>query len=178
MLNRSVFILSLALVAIVATLAIVIPSDASYKFYSKHGRYSVVFPSTPKEEISVANDNGKEVNLYFASVKNKDIYYAVTYSDDYRNKKLTTNKQINEFLDAARDGAVANVSGKLTSEEIIKVDGYTGRIFKVSVPGNGVVLSMVVLVGSRMYNAIVASSADKFFSSGARNFIDSFKLEK
>src|SRR5205823_6468115 len=94
------------------------------EFAPKEGRFKVLLPGTPKQEKAEAeSDFGKGV-LHMNTVQVRQTMYGANYCDFPPEIKKIPIKQV---LDSSRDGAVANLNGKLVSEKDFKLDKHSGR---------------------------------------------------
>lgn len=82
-----------------------------------------------------------------------------------------------EMLDDARDGAAANMNGKVTGEEIISLKNCPGREIKYSGPKNMAIKSKIFLCSNRFYDVTVVAMPDNIFDKKVINFLDSFNIE-
>ena len=91
-----------------------------------------------------------------------------------------TPEQIQDRLDGARDGAVRNVNGTLTSSSQITLgkQKYLGREFNATItkPKEGQLRARVYLVGKRFYQVIVMGTNEYATSKEATAFLDSFRV--
>ena len=84
---------------------------------------------------------------------------------------------LRKVFDSSRDGAVANLEGKLVSESDIKLGDYPGREIRIGVEdGKQVFRARVYLVDRRLYQVVVFGSKEAATSKQADKFFDSFKL--
>jgi hypothetical protein len=144
------------------------------EFASKEGRFKVLMPGTPKKEkAETESDFGKGV-LHMNTVQAGKTMYGANYCDFPAKIKKVSLKQI---LDSSRDGAVANLEGKLASEKDIKLGKYTGREIRINVAGGKQLFrARVYLVEQRLYQVVVFGTREAATSKEADKFLDSFKL--
>src|SRR5260370_32434853 len=84
------------------------------EFASKKGRFKVLMPGTQKQDkAETESDFGKGV-LHMNTVQAGKTMYGANYCDFPAKIKKVPLKQV---LDSSRDGAVANLEGKLASEK-------------------------------------------------------------
>jgi hypothetical protein len=84
-------------------------------------------------------------------------------------------------LDMARDGMIRVLSGTITSETKINLDGtYPGRellaIFTNPAEGTGILRVRIYMVDQRLYMVYVAGKKDWVHSPERDEFLDSFAL--
>src|SRR5262249_5697914 len=100
--------------------------------------------------------------------------YGANYCDFPAEVKKVPLKQV---YDSARDGAIANMEGKLTSEKAIKLGEHTGREIRIDVAGGKRLFRARVYLGEqRLYQVVVFGMPEAATSKEADKFLDSFKL--
>jgi hypothetical protein len=168
--------LSILVLVVVAVSAVVHGEDKpSWKeFVSKEGMFTVIMPGTPKsDKLDTESDFGKGV-LHMNMVEADKTMYAANYSDFPAAVKKATLKQL---YDSSRDGAVANMDGKLASEKDIKLGTHEGREIRIDVAGGKRLFRVrVFLVEQRLYQIVVFGTPESATSKDADKFLDSFKL--
>ena len=88
------------------------------EFASQEGRFKVLMPGTPEQDQSeTESDFGKGV-LHMNVAQADKAMYGANYCDFPAEIKNASLKQV---YDSSRDGAVANMEGKLASEKDIKL---------------------------------------------------------
>jgi hypothetical protein len=144
------------------------------EFASKEGRFKVQMPGTPRQTMhDTESDFGKGV-LYMNTVQVGKTMYGANYCDFPAEIKKAPLKQV---FDSSRDGAVANLEGKLASEKDIKLDKYPGREVQIEVAGGKRLFrARVYLVEQRLYQVVVFGTKDAATSKEADKFLDSFAL--
>ncbi len=120
------------------------------------GKYKVLMPGTPKTQTQPAAGMTMHVQSYEEGNGAFMVAYVDTPIPDNESEA-----EIQTRLDGSRDGALANISGKLVSESKIKLaDKYHGREFRGDIPKlKGVVVARVYLVGSRLYQVMAVGKA-------------------
>ena len=120
-----------------------------------------------------------KVRLYQTLLKEKNEMYIFGYHDLHFAPK--GNKRIDETLDGAVIGSLANVSGKLVGHAKIRYGKYPGRayvyvysfkdkIYKVS--------ARVFLVDERQFQLSTIMPRDQFDDEMAKKFLESFRIVK
>jgi hypothetical protein len=143
------------------------------EFASKEGRFKVLMPTTPKpDDLETQSDFGKGV-LHMNSVVINKVFYAANFTDFPAEVKKVPLKQL---YDSSRDGAVANLKGKLAKEADIKLGSYTGREIQIDIADAKLFRARVYLVDNRLYQIVVMGPKDAAISKEADKFLDSFKL--
>jgi len=142
------------------------------EFKCEGGRFKVLMPGTPKEEkLSAAG-----IPLKTFRVESWEKACAVAYADipdEILRYGATSAK-----LDAAVDGMVSSVNGKLIRSYDIQLAGkYPGREVKAQLPNNaGIVVARIYLVRQRFYELLVTGPQSWATSADANKFLDSFVL--
>ena len=81
-----------------------------------------------------------------------------------------------QVLDGARDGAVANVKGKLRKEDAILVSDLPGREFIIDAPNGLVAISRIFLLDNKLVQAMAAGPVMVLAEPDTRRFLDSLKV--
>jgi hypothetical protein len=150
------------------------PAGSWIAFESKEGAFKAEFPSSPKTESSQVPTAGMTVDMVTYSAEQNEVYYAVATTDF--PDAIVSAKPAAVLLDGARDGAVANIGGKLKEEKQIEVDGNAARRLVITGNAQGVELvvdSVLFLKGNRLYQAIAVRPATKDASAEITKFLDS-----
>jgi hypothetical protein len=144
------------------------------EFASKEGRFKIVMPGAPKqEELETESDFGKGV-LHMNVAQADKTMYGANYCDFPAEIK---NAPLKKVFDSSRDGAVANLEGKLVRESDIKLGDYPGREIHIGAEdGKQLFRARVYLVDRRLYQVVVFGSKEAAISKQADKFFDSFKL--
>jgi hypothetical protein len=144
------------------------------EFASKEGRFNVLMVGTPKQDkLDTESDFGKGV-LNMNSIRVGGTMYAANYCDFPAEIKEAGLKQV---YDSSRDGAVANLQGKLASEKDVKLGEHPGREIQIDVQGGRQLFRVrVYLIDQRLYQVVVFGTKAAATSKDADKFLDSFKL--
>lgn len=168
--------LSLVLLSLAVGAALACADDQPEwkEFASKDGRFKVLMPGTPKQnKVETESDFGKGVLYMNVTLAGKSMYGA-NYCDFPAEIKKAPIKQV---FDSSRDGAVANMEGKLASEKDIKLGEHPGREIQIDVAeGKRLFRVRVYLVEQRLYQVVIFGSPEAATSKEADKFLDSFKL--
>jgi hypothetical protein len=173
-----------------ASFAVGTQKDSEWiKYTSPEGRYSILLPALPKlssQEAEAAD--GQKFPQYLASVVEPgDVVFLVGYFDSLPGTVFSA--------DAARDGMLNRVNGKLINETTISLDGHPGRELKVSAtpkpqPAEGAKPSAAVeyVLRARFYEAdkriyvlqliFPKSLESDAMAAKAAKYFDSFQLVK
>jgi hypothetical protein len=147
------------------------------EFVSQEGQYSVWMPGKPKSETQPVSTPVGVIQLHLVALDTPDMAFIVGYSD--YPEYLVRSGDPDQMLSGARDGAVANVGGKLIGERQIRYQGYPGREIWIEAPIEdqiGLAHARVVLVGARLYQVLAAGPKTGFPSNTAEQFLNSFVL--
>lgn len=103
--------------------------------------------------------------------------YIVGYSE-YPDIVFQTDED--ELLDTARDGAIENIKGVVTTEREITVAGHTGREIVGTSPSSNIgFTARVFLAKPRMYMLVYTQyDQNKPISDHGKTFLDSFQITK
>ena len=144
------------------------------EFASKDGRFTVLMVGTPKQyKLDTESDFGKGV-LNMNSIQLGKTMYAANYCDFPAEIKKAGLKQV---YDSSRDGAAANLEGKLASEKDLKLGEHPGREIQIAVQGGKRLFrARVYLIDQRLYQVVVFGTKEAATSKDADKFLDSFKL--
>jgi hypothetical protein len=145
------------------------------KFKSEAGKYTVLFPGKPKEEIQkTATAQGQiqlVMNIYEVS---NDLAYMVAYND---YPLMAKNVDPQKNLQAARDGN-KGANGKILKDTEItfgknKIPGREVLIAKGPVQ----IRTKLLLAGKRLYQVmVIATKLEAVNSKDADKFFESFEI--
>lgn len=145
------------------------------EFTSTEGAFSVLMPKKPSRETQTVDTSLGPIEIQFFSAELADTVYMVAYSDYPAAFVAQSNPVV--ILDGARDGAVANVKGKLVSEHVIFIGGNTGRELRIEIPdAKMTAVSRIFLVNNRLYQVMALMPAERFSSDEITTYLDSFAL--
>ena len=137
-------------------------------------------PGTPREaRVPIKTASGVvEKHQAELSDPGNNIYYHVSY-DDYPGIKVDA-RGAEARLNAARDGMLKPVKGKLVSETRIRLDGHPGRDTFFEIPSHPGVLvrAQHYWVNQRHYHLMVLGKAEVVRSKAVEPFFSSFRLTK
>jgi hypothetical protein len=180
---------AIAVVAILACLAIfllrsqstsptdqpITPTEIEWQEFTEEGRFSVTVPralikTMQKEETQIG-----EIDIHMFTTEYAGIEYGVGYND--YPPDLIGDPQLR--LDGARDGILANVNGKLLSEQPISIDDHPGRELTAEATENSrtiIAKVRIYLVENTLYQVLAVAPKDLSSSPDIAKFMDSFKL--
>jgi hypothetical protein len=148
------------------------------------GGFTAEMPGTPKRQTqSVDTAGGGKIDVTMLMVQNGDEGYIVGYNEVPQAIAQVADQNTAQFLNSARDGAVQNVHGTVTSERDITIDGHPGKEFT----GNGTspddpkqeasFTARVYWVNPKLYQVLyVRPKTASAPSENGQKFLDSFKL--
>jgi hypothetical protein len=144
-------------------------------YNSPGGRFKVLFPGAPKTQ-SVAAKAGVNVTVY--SVESFFWGYVVTHYDLPAGANNIPVDALKQTLNAEIDGMFTGAQGQKASSKPVRAqnnhDGmeYEGVWKK---PKTMNVRGRTFIVNNRVFNVVVAGSAEKVNSDIATKFLDSFQ---
>jgi hypothetical protein len=148
----------------------------SWKNYqSKSGRFAVMLPGRPvSQAMSINTPSGPlELRIFASQPVPGSTSFGVGYGDLPRD--LALKRPASVTLDGARNGAVANIHGRLLSSRNITLAGHPGREFRARV-ASGIYASRIYLVGQRLYQVIATTPQEQADSTDVARFMTSFKV--
>ena len=169
MIKRSAFLFLLVLLVIGC-------SANQWKEYSSdEGKFKVDFPGNPSLKTQKVNTAVGEIQVNMVLLEVRGVAYMASFND--YPSEFIKNSNEKDLLDGARDGAVANVQGKLLSEQIIELNNAPGREIRVeSADGKNTIVARIYLAGSRLYQVLVVTPKANGFDKNIKKFLDSFKF--
>ena len=167
--KKTIFALLLALVCAASIQA---QANDWQSFTSEKGRFSVLVPDKPTEEVGSGNAGtaGSYTTHLFTS-KVQGAIYMVGWADYQPGLKINADGE----LKANRDNFLKGVEATLLSETKITLDKNPGIEFKAERKPNIFIKSRVYLVGNRPYQLIAISIGQEDIKN-ADKFLNSFKL--
>lgn len=151
------------------------PHGSWIAFESQEGRFKAQFPRSPQTETSQTPTAVGNLDMITYSAQNGEVYYAVATADYPADMVKASDPA--KILDGARDGAAANVNGKLTSEKQIDVNGHKGRRINITASMQGIDLvldAVLILVENRLFQAIVVHPTTQSVDADIEHFLTSF----
>ena len=156
-------------------------SQAWKEFSSAEGRFSILFPGTPKSETITENTKLGPVDLRMFYLDTAVAAYMVAYADIPVDP--TSHDDVKRLLDAGRDKLLANKQRRLISEREITIGDYLGRELIVG-DEEGITKSRNYIVKQRLYQVLIEMPDDrndspeisKMHEATRDKFLDSFKL--
>lgn len=149
---------------------------ATTPFTSKQGRFSVVWPgSVPKPTTQTTNSAiGKlQVTMYISDLGSRAVM--VGYNDYPASVVPRMNPK--KALEGARDGAMKNIGGTVSSQKPYQQQGHPALTFRFGTTTGLFGQANLVMDGGRLYQ-VMYYTKDKadLDKPEAQNFINSFKI--
>lgn len=148
------------------------------KYISDAGGFSVMTPTHLTETVQPLETEAGKIDLHLFSGQRDDTGYFVSYCD--YPQKVGQQEDVDQVLDRSRDGAVANVSGRLIRETKITLMGHPGRELVIETGNpNGPRVRLrgrLFIVRNRMYQIMVVAPRSWEGAAGTVAFLQSFKL--
>jgi hypothetical protein len=161
-------------VLIAVTFASIHPAAAEWVEYKPDGGgYSVEMPgawTTKVEEVDTAI--GK-LRSPVATVVAGDRAYMTMYTKYPENH--VKSQSATAILDGAREGALANIKGKLRKEDQVMVSNFPGREIIIEAPNGLVLVNRYFLMELTLVQALVAGPTNVDSDSNTRRYLDSLK---
>jgi hypothetical protein len=146
------------------------------EFTSAEGRLSVEFPGSPSTQTISAPTAIGAITAHCFTMEFSDGSFAVAYSDF--PSELVQRADVNKMLDGARDGAVANVKGRLVEQSKTSLRNAPGREFLIQINDSAYCRTRIYLAGNRLYQIQVLGNKDQVRSGAADKFLGSFDFKK
>jgi hypothetical protein len=171
--TATIFVVSHLLLLLPATL----PQTVDWqKFASNDGRFTVLFPGTPKNETKDVETDAGKVSVHMFYVEYKETAYVAMYTDFPVEAK---DEGIEAALDSGRDRGLEAANAQLVSEKKITLNGYPGREIRAKGKDpaeNSVLVSRFFLAKRRLYQVIVAGPGGQIDSGAEEKFLSSFDI--
>lgn len=144
---------------------------------SQAGHFHILMPGRPRMEHSSLNTEIGVVDMYYWGSDQAPYSFAVVYAD--YPPSAVKDRDPQQLLANARDGAIANVGGKLTSDENIYLGDYPGREVRVSIQnGEKISIARFYMVRNRMFSLVCITDRQHDFSPTIDKFLNSFTLDQ
>ena len=148
-------------------------------FVSQSGGFSISTPVELKESTQSIPTPAGNLELHIFSGETPTRGYIVGYADYPEAVMQQSNPQ--KMLEGARNGAAAQINGKVLKEEQITLDGNPGVEFLMEGKNDtqeALSKARMVLVGRRIYQVLVVGGKNDIQEPEMDGFIRSFKLVK
>jgi hypothetical protein len=147
------------------------------------GGFTAQMPGTPKRQTQSVPAGGDNIDVTMLSVEKGDEAFIVGYNDIPAAVATLADANPEQLLNNARDGAVQDIHGKVTSEHAITIDGHPGKEFTGDgtspddAKQEGTFTARVYWVNPRLYQVLyVRPKSTSAPSDNGQKFLDSFKL--
>lgn len=157
--------------------------DAWRVYSSTQGRFAIMFPGTPTDE-----DKSYDTPLGRCEARDYVLIAAAEYRVSYTDFVVDLEKDSNErnkVLDSIRDRVIAEFNAKVSTQNVISLDGHPGRMMTLTASDGSITRTKSYTVGKRLYQIMVTTpklfqpqDGGRFQESWATKFFDSFKLPK
>lgn len=146
-------------------------------YSSAPGKYSVKFPTSPKETQTVAKTPEQDFTVYNSMSIHFDEVYEVIYNDFDSLPDVITDEVKQTMLDASVEDILTGTKSTLISQQSIKYSQYPAIDFRSDTNDGQLALRFrVLIVGKRIYKIGSLIPKRKSHSSNIDKFFDSFKL--
>jgi hypothetical protein len=177
--SRNLFYLAVAVLIFCACSSL---TQTKWETVSEGG-FTAQMPGTPNRQTQTVPAGGQNIDITMFTVTKGNEAFIVGYNDIPASVAKVADSDPQTLLNNARDGAVGNVHGTVTSEHAITIDGHPGKEFT----GNGVspddpkqegtFTARVYWVNPRLYQVLyVRPKTDAAPTEDGQKFLDSFKL--
>ena len=142
------------------------------------GGMTVQMPGTPQKQTQNVDTAVGSVAFNTYSVQNGSEAFIVGYND-FPDNPAIRNADPEGLLDKARDGAVQNVNGKVTSEKAVTMNGHPGKEFsgESTTPQEATFTARVYWDAPRLYQVLyIRPKTASAPSENGQKFLDSFQL--
>jgi len=152
------------------------------RFSSREGKFSVLFPGTPRlSQQKMTSDNGElQVNLFTVNRLQEEAKYTVAYIDYPAQyiQLLRSRNLVEQAIEQGKSTALQRVRGTIVSEEKKTLGDNVGIEVNYTTPDGKVVKQRVFLVDNRFYQitAETTQKRQRFLTRSMQGFCDSFKL--
>lgn len=144
------------------------------EYRSNPGGYSVEAPGSVTESTEKVATAIGSVTFHTAVCEGRTYGYASAYAD-FPDWVLQKDHQ--DLLGGARDGALHSLGGKLEKQTWLKLEGHQGLEFRFSVPDKKLkARARIYLVKNRLYQVIAAQSEDSYDEAAMERYLKSFQL--
>ncbi len=151
---------------------------------SLEGRFSVVVPGEMRENVnSVETPIGTLTYhsfIYEPKAKDADnLAYIISYCDypEYSIHSDSTTL-LEEFYKATIETSIQSVKGELVYDSETEIDGYAGKIWRVSygLEGSASIKTQACVAENRYYSIQTISLKNKILNPSIDKFMDSFRI--
>jgi hypothetical protein len=145
------------------------------EFRSSEGRFTVLMPGKPEVKNEAVDMPFGKVNTITYMAGSGKIGCIVSYS--YYPELLIKSTDPQKQLELAKEAAVKDAGGRLTSETNIDFHGLPATEFRIEVPGKLFTAARYILASPRFYEVVFFAPTDKGHERDISKFFDSFKID-
>ena len=145
--------------------------NAWAKFTSRDGRFSVIIPGIPKDQVQTTPSNIGPYTTHLFTLRNPRHVFLIGYVD----YDPTFNFHPQAELEANRDQFVKNLEATLVNSRNVRVDGYPALEF-TAVKEERIFKARVYIVGRRPYLIVLGTSKGVDDAPALNRFFNSFKI--
>lgn len=147
------------------------------QYDSPGGGFSVELPAAPRKDMSrlagVKDNEGSLVEGTLLLGRLED--YAIVYGEI--DPVLRRTKSDDQIIQDAVDAMVADKAGSRILHDVrVTVSNLPAREIGLAIPGDGQVLSRIVVAGTRFYIVAAGGRFASYNDPRLRRFIDSFRI--
>lgn len=158
-------------------IALLCACATKWETVSENG-FTAQMPGTPQKQTQSVDTAVGSVAFNTYSVQNGSEAFIVGYND-FPDSPAIRSADPEGLLDKARDGAVQNVNGKVTSEKAVTMNGHPGKEFsgESTTPQEATFTARVYWVAPRLYQVLyIRPKTASAPSENGQKFLDSFQL--
>ena len=149
--------------------------DQFQEFRSDEGRFTVMMPGKPKTDNQTLESPVGKINMVMFTAGSSKAGCFVAYADYPEQLISSTDPQ--KLLEGAKNGAIANVKGKLISEASIDFHGFPAKEVNIEIPNKAFVTARFILTSPRFYELMFIAPKDIGHEDDIRQFFNSFKID-
>ena len=145
-------------------------------FDASEGGFRVSMPGKPtkgRDVLTTAAGPLEGVNYVYTTPDQRGAY-GIDYVD-YPAEVVRRNDP-ERILEAARDGLVGKLRGRVRDERRVGLEGQAGRAVELALGDGRFVRAQLYLVGQRQYQLVVVTPDERTAANDAERFLASFRL--
>lgn len=127
-------------------------------FESDTGRFSALFPETPRESLRSLSTSVGEINLHEFSFEDRQRAYLILYAD-YPSEALVSS-DAQQILDLAVDNWLEEHQAEAIERQTVQIAGHPGRAVRYQLVNGLHVRGRAYLVGDRLYQIFALYESD------------------
>jgi len=142
-------------------------------FSSTEGGFAILMPGEPAQSTETVKTAAGDMSMHIYMLELKNSAYGVIYTDMPSMFQQMPNAA-DKLLDGGRDGAVAQMKGKLVSEQAISIGRHPGRELHID-SDRAVIVARIFLVDLRLYQVLAILPKGQSPTDDTTKFLDSFR---